>query len=117
MSAACQGCFLLVNVNTEAQKALVREHGIISLPTVKLYHQGVVVDSIYSVQSDTGLRIVIDRYATESHENEFFAAGRRTRTDPGGPEDRARDLALKASRAYTTNLAVMTTQTPPVNRW
>ncbi len=56
------GRFLLVNVNTESQKALARDNGITSVPTLKLYRDGDVVESVYSAQSEGALRQVIDKY-------------------------------------------------------
>jgi len=45
LSREFQGRFLLVNINTETQKRLARENGITSVPTVKIYRNGSVVDS------------------------------------------------------------------------
>ncbi len=57
-----QGRFLLVNINTDRQTLLVREQGISSVPTIKIYHKGGVVDSIYGALSETSLRNTIDKY-------------------------------------------------------
>jgi putative thioredoxin len=62
LSEEYQGRFLLVNVNTETQPLLVRESGITSVPTVKLFSKGVVIESIHGVQSEQSLRTVIDKY-------------------------------------------------------
>ncbi|MDT8386270.1 MAG: tetratricopeptide repeat protein [Thiogranum sp.] len=63
LSREYNGRFLLVNVNIDKQKELARRNGITSVPTVKVYQHGAVVDSIYGAQSQTALRAVIDRYA------------------------------------------------------
>lgn len=56
------GRFLLVNVNTDTYKMLARDQGITSVPTVKIYRNGVVVESIYGAQSESALRNVVDKY-------------------------------------------------------
>ena len=38
------GRFLLVNINTDTHKKLARDYGINSLPTLKMYRYGKVVD-------------------------------------------------------------------------
>ena len=62
LSREYRGRFLLVNVNTETQTPLVRENGITSVPTLKLYHQGRIVESIYGAQSESALRDIINKY-------------------------------------------------------
>lgn len=62
LSNEYQGRFLLVNVNTETQGALTRENGITSVPTIKIYRQAKVVESIYGAYSQVSLRSTIDKY-------------------------------------------------------
>ena len=62
LSQEYAGRFLLVNINTESQKILARDNGINSVPTLKLYRDGKVVESVYSAQSEIALRQVIDNY-------------------------------------------------------
>ena len=68
------GRFLLVNVNTESQKALARDNGITSVPTLKLYRNGEVVESVYSAQSETSLRQVIDKYVPPAPDTDIADA-------------------------------------------
>jgi putative thioredoxin len=63
LSREFQGRFLLVNINTETQKRLARENGITSVPTVKIYRNGSVVESIYGAHSEHSLRATINRHA------------------------------------------------------
>ncbi len=60
--AAYQGRFLLVNINTDSQKALARTNGITSVPTIKIYSKGEVVEVIHGAQSEASMRASIDRY-------------------------------------------------------
>lgn len=55
------GRFILVNVDTEAEKKLARENAINSLPTVKIYLKGQVVDSIHGAFSAAEFKKSIDR--------------------------------------------------------
>lgn len=64
LSLEYQGRFLLVNVNTRTQIPLLRENGITSVPTLKIYRRGKIVDSIYGAQSESALRAVIDQYVS-----------------------------------------------------
>ena len=56
------GSFLLAKVNTEEQKQLAREHGIRSLPTMRLFKDGEVVEEILGAQTESTLRALLDRY-------------------------------------------------------
>jgi len=69
LSQAYQGRFLLVNINTDKQKALLREHGISSVPALKCYRRGAVVESVYGVESEATLRKLIDKYARPAHDS------------------------------------------------
>lgn len=62
LSQEYKGRFLLVNVNTDTQKRLVRETGITSVPTVKIFNNGTVVESIHGAQSASSLRPIINKY-------------------------------------------------------
>ncbi len=68
------GRFLLVNVNTESQKALARDHAINSVPTLKLYRDGEIIDSVYSAQSEASLREVFDKYVPPAPDSDIAAA-------------------------------------------
>ncbi len=59
---AYQGRFLLVNINTDKQKALARRNGITSVPTIKVYSKGEVVEAIHGAESESSIRAAIDRY-------------------------------------------------------
>ena len=62
LARAYRGRFLLVNVNTDSQKALAREQGITSVPTLKLYQGGEVRETVHGPESETRLRALLDRY-------------------------------------------------------
>ena len=56
------GRFLLVNINTDTHKALARDNGINSLPTLKMYRHGKVVDEVHGAESEQSLRAFIDKH-------------------------------------------------------
>jgi len=56
------GRFLLVNVNTDKHKSLARDYGINSLPTLKMYRHGKVVDEVHGAESEQSLRAFIDKH-------------------------------------------------------
>jgi len=106
LSQAYQGRFLLVNVNTDAQKALVRDNGITSVTTVKLYHQGTVVDSLYGAQSETELRKVIDKYAAPAQDT---AIAQAIRSYQAGEVDAALITLVEAGTREPDNIKLHAT--------
>jgi len=56
------GKFVLAKVNTDEQRELARTHGIRSLPTMRLFRDGEIVEEILGAQTESTLRILLDRY-------------------------------------------------------
>jgi len=56
------GKFVLAKVNTDEQRELARAHGIRSLPTMRLYKAGEMVEEILGAQTESTLRLLLDRY-------------------------------------------------------
>jgi putative thioredoxin len=106
LSEEYQGRFLLVNVNTDKQISLVREHGITSVPTVKIYHQGNIVESIYGAQSEAMLRKAIDNYVPRAQDATVNQAVRRYKS---GQVDEALELLTRAGTREPENLNIHTT--------
>jgi len=50
------GRFLLVMLNTDELGQLARSHGVVSLPTIKVYRHGKVVDTLHGAESESALR-------------------------------------------------------------
>lgn len=57
-----RGRFHLAKVDTDAERELATQYAIRSLPTVKLFRDGAVVDEFHGVQSETFIRQLIDRH-------------------------------------------------------
>lgn len=57
-----QGKFILAKVNTDEEQQLASQYGIRSIPTLKLFRHGQVVEDIMGAQSESVLRDMIDRH-------------------------------------------------------
>lgn len=56
------GKFVLVTVNTDEERQLAAEHGIRSLPTVRLFRNGTVVEEFFGAQPEPVIRALIDAH-------------------------------------------------------
>jgi putative thioredoxin len=81
------GRLLLAKVNTDEERGLAREHGIRSLPTMRLYRNGEIVEEILGAQTESTLRITLDRYIDR-------------------PSDARREAALEQHRQGDTAAAI-----------
>ena len=95
LSEEYQGRFLLVNVNTHTQPGLVRETGVTSVPTVKLFSKGAVVESIHGAQSERALRAILDKYLPPPQSPIVTAA---LRSYQSGDVNEALSLLSRASK-------------------
>ncbi len=57
-----QGKFLIAKVDTESEQQLATEHGIRSIPTLKMYKDGRVVEEAQGALPETSLRQLIERH-------------------------------------------------------
>ncbi|HHC71647.1 MAG TPA: thioredoxin, partial [Thiotrichales bacterium] len=62
LAADYQGKFLLVKVDTEREQRLAMEHGIRSIPTLRLYRHGEMQEELLGAQPESVLRDLLDRY-------------------------------------------------------
>ena len=90
------GRFLLVLLNTDDFGAFARDQGIDSIPTLQVYRQGKLVDTLQGAESEANLREFIGRHvpraATQLHGAALEAYQR-------GDLDRAVTLAAEAALA------------------
>lgn len=56
------GQFLLAKVNSDEQQALTAQYGVRSLPTVKLFKNGEVVDEFMGALPESAIREFLDKY-------------------------------------------------------
>ncbi|MGB7931146.1 MAG: tetratricopeptide repeat protein [Gammaproteobacteria bacterium] len=68
------GKLLLAKVNTDTERHLAQEHGIRSLPTMRLYRDGQVVEEILGAQTESTLRALLDPYIERDSDKQCMAA-------------------------------------------
>jgi len=68
------GKILLAKVNTDIERRLAQEHGIRSLPTMRLYKNGAVVEEILGAQTEGTLRTLLDAHIERDSDKQLLAA-------------------------------------------
>lgn len=64
-----QGKFLLAKIDTDAERPLAQQHNIRSIPTMKLFRDGQVVEDIMGGQTETTLRTLLDKYVNRESDS------------------------------------------------
>lgn len=95
-----QGKFHLVKVNSDEQQALASQYGVRSLPTLKLFRHGEVVEEIMGAQPEPALRQLLDQYV-EAEENPLVTQAQQL-LEQGKPEE-ARKLMEQALEEQPDN--------------
>jgi len=62
------GKFILAKVNSDENKSLATEHDVRSIPTVKIFKKGNVVDSFMGIQPEPVIRKIIDTHIVSKSE-------------------------------------------------
>jgi putative thioredoxin len=88
-----QGQFVLAKVNTDEQQALAARYGIRSLPTVKVFKNGEVVDEFMGVQPESAIRAILERHIERASDRLVDQAAEALEA---GDEARARSLLEQA---------------------
>jgi putative thioredoxin len=94
------GRFLLAMLNTDEFGRLAREHGVNSLPTVKLFRHGNVVDTLHGAESEAVLRGFISKHIAREADGKYAAA---LQAYQRGDLDRAVTQAAEAALAAPDN--------------
>jgi putative thioredoxin len=100
------GRFILVNVDVEKERALAQEHGITSLPHVKLFRAGRVVDTVRSYQSEGDFRRMVERHLARESDRGMLAA---LQTYQGGEREKALQQLAELAMADPENLRIPVT--------
>lgn len=98
------GKFLLAKVNTDREQELAMRFGIRSIPTMKLYRNGEVVEELMGVQSEARLRALLDRYIERESDRVRAEARRR---EAQGDLEGALDLLRMAAAEDPENPRVL----------
>jgi putative thioredoxin len=64
-----QGKFLLAKIDTDRERALANLHNIRSIPTMKLFRDGEVVEEILGAQTESTLRMLLDKHVPRASDN------------------------------------------------
>ena len=99
-----RGRFLLVKIDTDREQELARRFGIRSLPTVKLFKDGSMVDEFMGVQPESRVRALLERYI--SRESDEMRARAAALCEQGQLAE-ARDLLERARAADPENHRVV----------
>ncbi|MCW8851787.1 MAG: tetratricopeptide repeat protein [Gammaproteobacteria bacterium] len=68
------GQFLLVNIDTSKEKRLAQDYGVNSVPTVKLFINGEVIDQIHGYDSPDSFKKMLDKYLARESDKALAAA-------------------------------------------
>jgi len=68
------GQFLLVNIDTGKEKQLAQDYGVNSVPTVKLFINGEVIDQIHGYDSPDSFKKMLDKYLARESDKDLAAA-------------------------------------------
>jgi putative thioredoxin len=74
LAAEFGGRFLLVMVNTDELGQLAREHGVASIPTLKVFRRGQATDTLRGAESEKVLREFILKHLANEAETKYTAA-------------------------------------------
>jgi putative thioredoxin len=94
------GKFVLAKVNTDEERELSREHGIRSLPTMRLFRHGEMAEEILGAQTESTLRILLDRYIERESDRIRLRA---LETYQQGEHDKALEMLRSARQAEPDN--------------
>lgn len=89
-----QGKFLLAKIDTDAERGLANLHNIRSIPTMKLFRDGAVVEEILGAQTESTLRTLLDKHVTRESDTVREQAARLA---AAGDTDAALALLRKAA--------------------
>ncbi len=68
------GRLLLVNINADAEVKITKEYGIASVPTLKLFRHGQIIETLHGYQSEADLKQVMDRHVSRESDRALAEA-------------------------------------------
>jgi putative thioredoxin len=98
------GRFLLALLNTDEYGALAREQGVVSVPTVKVFRSGRVVDTLHGAESEANLRAFIGKHVPAKSASPLYRQA--IEAYQRGDLDGAVRLAAEAALAEPDNLQI-----------
>jgi len=76
LASSYNGRFLLVTVNTDEQKGIAARFAVKSLPSLKLFRGGRVVETLHGVQPERDYQAAVDRFLLALGDKVRLAAGK-----------------------------------------
>ena len=101
------GAFLLVNIDVDEQRAIARDYAITSVPTLKLFVNGKVEETLFGYQNESDLRFLLDQYVAS--ENDIIIHQALQRYQQGEAEEAYQQLgraALASPHYYKLPLTI-----------
>ena len=103
LAARYNGRFLLVTVNTDQQKGIADRYAVKSLPSLKLFRGGKVVESLYGAQPEQDYQAAVDRFLVGLGDKVRLAAGKAWNQ---GSHDLAIQTLVEGAMAEPENLEI-----------
>ena len=103
LATSYNGRFLLVTVNTDEQKATAGRFAVKSLPSLKLFRGGKVVETLHGVQPERDYQAAVDRYLVALGDKVRLAAGKAWND---GDHDLAIQVLAEGAMAEPENLEI-----------
>ncbi|MFQ5994042.1 MAG: thioredoxin [Acidiferrobacterales bacterium] len=100
LAQAYAGKCFLAKVNTDTEQELAREYGVRSLPTVKIFRDGAVVDQFIGLQPESAVRAIVERHLPRESDT-LLAQAREARQS--GHTDETADLLQQAMQVDPSN--------------
>jgi putative thioredoxin len=97
------GQFILAKVNSDEQQELAQRYGVRSLPTVKLFVNGEIVDEFMGVQPESEIVMMLDKYLVRESDNVMAVALQEYQA---GNIDAAIEKMREAAKMDPANLRV-----------
>ena len=95
-----QGKFILAKINTEEQQELATQFGVRSIPAVKLFKDGKLVDEFMGALPESEIRAFLDRHIPKESDNLIASANRLIQQ---GDIDAAKKLVEQAMDSAPEN--------------
>ena len=99
-----EGRFLVVMLNTDELHPLARTYGVNSLPTVKVFRNGKVVDTLHGAETENVLRGFVSRHVDDRRSTLHQAA---LEAHQQGNTEKAVSLAAQAALADPDNMTIL----------
>ena len=98
-----QGAFILAKVNADEQQEIVAASGVKSLPTVKLFIDGVVVDEFTGAKPEGEIRLFLEKHIRNETDNEIDNA---LALSESGDYDQAIEVLKSLNQADPSNTQI-----------